>query len=93
LHYWRTKDRAEVDFVIRCGDKTIPVEVKYKRSQKLKIEPSLRSFINKYKPPTAYIVTLDFEDSSRFEETNVFFIPFRRLYSLDITADVPALLM
>ena len=30
LNYWRTTDKAEVDFVIEAGKKLIPVEVKYK---------------------------------------------------------------
>ncbi|MFP4086537.1 MAG: DUF4143 domain-containing protein, partial [Desulfobacteraceae bacterium] len=29
IHFWRTKDRAEVDFVIDLGKMVIPIEVKY----------------------------------------------------------------
>ncbi len=89
LHYWRTKDRSEVDLVIRCGNRVVPVEVKYRQSHKLQIERSLRSFIAQYKPGAAFIVTLDFEGSFQLDQTTVFFIPFWRLYSMDLTAEVP----
>jgi hypothetical protein len=72
-----------VDIVIRCGSNVVPLEVKYKRFQKVQIERSLRSFINQYNPKAAFVVTLDFEDSFQLEETTVFFIPFWQLYSQD----------
>ncbi|UCH97501.1 MAG: ATP-binding protein [Candidatus Aminicenantes bacterium] len=89
LHYWRTKDKSEVDIVIRCGSNLVPLEVKYKRFHKVQIERSLRSFITRYNPKAAFVVTLDFEDSLQLERTTVFFIPFWRLYSLDFTSEVP----
>jgi hypothetical protein len=67
----------------------VPVKVKYKQSHKLKIERSLRSFIAQYKPGAAFIVNLDFEDSFQLDQTKVFFIPFWRLHSMDLTAEVP----
>lgn len=84
LHYWRTKDRAEVDFIVRCGGMAIPFEIKFKRSKKLNVERSMRNFIDRYRPPTAYIVSPDFEDSVQIGETNVLFIPFRKLSSDNI---------
>jgi predicted AAA+ superfamily ATPase len=84
LHYWRTKDKSEVDFVVRCGSKISPVEIKYKKSGKLQIERSLRNFIARYKPETALIVTPDFADSLQVEQTKVSFIPFWRLYNLEL---------
>jgi predicted AAA+ superfamily ATPase len=89
LHYWRTKDKSEVDLVIRWGSNVVPLEVKYKRFHKVQIERSLRSFITQYNPEAAFVVTLDFKDSFRLDRTNVFFIPFWRLYSLDFTLEVP----
>lgn len=85
LHYWRTKDRAEVDFIIRCGNRVVPFEIKYKQSRKLQIERSLRNFIARYKPPKAFVITPGFTDTVRLEETEVFFMPFWRLYTLDFT--------
>ncbi len=34
VHFWRTKDRAEVDFIIELGKNIIPVEVKFKELKK-----------------------------------------------------------
>ena len=54
--YWRTKSKAEVDFVVESGDTVIPIEVKL-HAQPGKIERSLRSFINMYNPKTAIVVS------------------------------------
>jgi predicted AAA+ superfamily ATPase len=54
--YWRTKSGAEVDFVIEKNGEIIPVGVKL-RAEPKKIERSLRSFIEYYKPRNALIVS------------------------------------
>ncbi len=56
LHFWRTKDGAEVDFVIRLGERVIPVEAKFIEFEKPKVSRSLRSFISKYSPTVAFVV-------------------------------------
>lgn len=56
LHYWRSKDQAEVDFVIQGGKQLIPIEVKYKESIKKMLTPSLKNFITRYAPSIALIV-------------------------------------
>jgi predicted AAA+ superfamily ATPase len=53
--YWRTKSKAEVDFVVEKGSEIIPVEVKI-NAEDATIEKSLRSFIEDYKPKTALVV-------------------------------------
>ncbi len=53
--YWRTKSKAEVDFIIETNKETVPIEVKI-NSESQKIERSLRSFIEAYKPKTALVV-------------------------------------
>ncbi len=52
IGYWRTKNKSEVDFVIR-SPKVIPIEVK---SGKARLTRSLYGFVEKYKPPLAVIV-------------------------------------
>ena len=52
--YWRTKSKAEVDFVIEKDNETFPIEVKIKASEKIK--KSFYSFLENYKPKRAYIV-------------------------------------
>jgi len=54
--YWRTKTKAEVDFVVEKDKELIPIEVKLKADPG-RIERSLKSFIHHYKPKTALVVT------------------------------------
>ena len=56
LHFWRTKDQAEVDFVIQGGLQLIPIEVKYKESIKKMVTSSLKNFISRYAPSIALVV-------------------------------------
>ncbi len=74
-HYWRTKDGAEVDFIIVSGKWLIPVEVKYKKMKEPEAGRSLRSFIKKYKPGQAWIVNLELRKQSHISGTRVQFIP------------------
>jgi predicted AAA+ superfamily ATPase len=79
LHYWRTKDKAEVDFVIETGKELIPVEVKYKHLKQDKVPVSLRSFIDKYNPQRAYIVNLGLSKTLDISGTTLIFLPFHEL--------------
>lgn len=54
--YWRTRAKAEVDFVIDEGD-IIPIEVKSFTDVR-KVERSMRSFIDAYGPTRAFMVGL-----------------------------------
>jgi predicted AAA+ superfamily ATPase len=53
VRYWRTKNKAEVDFVIEKERTTIPVEVKIKAD---KAGRGIKSFIKAYKPEKAFLV-------------------------------------
>ncbi len=53
VNFWRSKSGAEVDFVIRVNSQTIPIEVK---SGIAKVSRSFKSFIERYKPKSAYIL-------------------------------------
>jgi predicted AAA+ superfamily ATPase len=79
LNYWRTKDKAEVDFVIEAGREVIPVEAKYKHLRQDKVPASLRSFISRYTPERAYIINLDLNKTLRIDKTTLFFLPFHEL--------------
>ena len=52
--YWKSKSKAEVDFVVQKEGNLIPIEVKLHAEGK--IEKSLRSFVEKYKPKKALVV-------------------------------------
>lgn len=85
VHFWRTKDRAEVDFVLeRGGRRIIPVECKYKSLKREEVSRSFHSFIGKYRPEKAYVVNLDYRGASRLEDTAVYFLPFWELLFRDL---------
>jgi len=79
LNFWRTKDKAEVDFVIEVGKRLIPVEVKYKRLKQSKVPASLRSFIEKYHPEQAFIVNLNLHETLDISGTTLSFLPYHEL--------------
>jgi len=75
INYWRTTAKAEVDFILRLNDKLIPIEAKYQQFQKPKISRSLRSFIKTYQPQKALIITKNFWNLAKIENTTVMFVP------------------
>jgi uncharacterized protein len=79
INFWRTKDGAEVDFIIKTGNKATPVEVKYRRLKKPEITRSLHSFISAYQPDAAFVVNLDYSAQVGVGETTVYFVPFYEL--------------
>ncbi len=66
VKYWRTKAKAEVDFIIEKQDEIIPVEVKLAST---KISRSLQAFIKAYKPQRCYIVNYEGHKHSTLYET------------------------
>jgi predicted AAA+ superfamily ATPase len=84
IHFWRTKDKAEVDFVVETGRKLIPIEVKHKTLARPVIERPLRGFISKYEPEEAWIVNLELKDSVQVNRTAVHFIPYYELLFREI---------
>ncbi len=79
LNFWRTKDKAEVDFVIEAGKRLIPVEVKYKHLKQDKVPASLRRFIAKYKPEHAYVINLSFSKTINISGATLSFLPVHEL--------------
>lgn len=79
IYFWRTKDKAEIDFVIDTGVSLIPLEVKYKNLRKPEITRALRSFIERYSPPQALIVNLSLNEKVKINDTEVNTIPFYKL--------------
>jgi len=73
INFWRTKSKAEVDFVLRRGGKITPIEVKYSTSPS--IGKSLHSFVEKFQPSKAYVFTKGFIAVERIGKTDIYFIP------------------
>lgn len=82
LHFWRTKDKADVDFIVKKGNRIIPLEVKYGKINK--ISRSFRSFIERYHPSDAYLVTPEYESEMAVHDTQVHFIPFWKVLGVEI---------
>ena len=76
VHFYRTTDKAEVDFIISRPDDPIGVEVKFTSIRNPVISRSLRNFINKYHPSEAWVVNLSFSGSIMVGKTRVRFISF-----------------
>lgn len=79
LHFWRTKDGAEVDFVLVRGEEAIPIEVKDTTLRTPIVGRSLRSFIAQYHSPHAYVVHRGDSMETRVDATAVHYMPW---YSL-----------
>ncbi len=77
--FWRTKDKAEIDFVVDFGRLVIPLEVKYKRLITPEITRALRNFIAHYKPKKALIVNLTLDKTFSLNRTKIYIIPFFKL--------------
>ncbi len=56
VKYWRSKSKAEIDFVIEKNGEIIPLEIKSGLSEP-KLTKSFHSFIDHYKPKTSYVLS------------------------------------
>lgn len=79
LHFWRTKDGAEVDFVLARGEELVPIEVKDAVLRAPTIGRSLRSFIAQYHPARAYVVHRGEAMEERMDGTAVSVLPWHAL--------------
>jgi hypothetical protein len=79
IHYWRTKDKAEVDFVIRRGDAVTPLEVKNQDMKKVVVQRSFRGFLERYHPERGYIINKYLSDEVKVGETRVQCLPYWEL--------------
>ncbi|MBL7137818.1 MAG: ATP-binding protein [Bacteroidales bacterium] len=75
LHFWRTTNKAEVDFVIERYENPLPVEVKYSAMKIPEITRSLRSFMAHYNPTDAWVINLTLSDTQKIDNTTIHFIP------------------
>jgi len=74
IHYWRTKSKAEVDFIIERQGEVIPIEVKttLKKPSMLR---SYRSFLEKYSPLRGFITSNQLYDEIRINDITVSIVP------------------
>jgi len=84
INFWRTKEGAEVDFIVRDGLSLLPIEVKFSNFLKPEIARSLRSFVGEYKPKEAKVVNLSLNTNETIANTKIVFIPY---YEVSISED------
>lgn len=84
LYFWRTKDGAEIDFIVEKGKELVAVEAKYSQLKKPEISRSIRSFITAHKPRRIYIVNLTLSYEETVGNTSICFIPFSAFLSLEL---------
>lgn len=73
INFWRTKSKAEIDFILQKEGEIIPLEVKY--SPLPSIGKSFYSFIEKFSPQCGYILTQGFAEIKKIKNTKVYFVP------------------
>ena len=76
IHFWRTQDKAAVDFILETADEVMPIEVKYHLLQKPETTRSFKSFLNKYHPEKAYVVHLGKTFEDRYNNTRIIFASY-----------------
>ncbi|MFH0830989.1 MAG: DUF4143 domain-containing protein [Parcubacteria group bacterium] len=57
IHFWRTKQKSEVDFVVLHGDRPLPIEVKTS-IKKGRLTSGLAAFVAKFQVRRAMLITL-----------------------------------
>ena len=71
FHFWRTKQKTEVDFVIEKGSGLLPIEMKWSVKNK-SLSSGMRNFIGKFSPQKLLIVSLvEKEQAFKFQNTRV----------------------
>lgn len=75
LNFWRTLSKAEVDFIFFTGKNIMPIEVKFSNIKKTEITKGMRSFIEKYSPKIAIVLTKNFIGKRRVGKTTIYFAP------------------
>jgi uncharacterized protein len=74
LKFWRSKSKAEVDFVIEHGGKTFAIEVKASNIVKPNVGKSIHSFLSAYSIKKLAIVNYSLEQQIELYDTQVEFI-------------------
>lgn len=73
--FWRTQQKKEVDFILRCQGELIPIEIKYQNITYPQFSSSLKSFIRDYEPKIALVLNKNFWGESLFNRTKILFVP------------------
>jgi len=72
IRYWRTKSKAEIDFIVEKNGRIIPIEIK---SAIPKITKSMLSFIEHYRPKKAIVLSEHSSSKKSIKNTHVISAP------------------
>lgn len=80
IMFWRTKSKAEIDFILHKNQNCIiPVEVKYKNIKKPTVPRAFRSFIDAYNPKYGVIITKEYNTSININDCEIDFISINNI--------------
>lgn len=71
IRFWRTRSKAEVDFVVETDDLIAGIEVKATEMKRPKLSRSSHSFIEAYNPEAFYVVNLSLDAEQCIGQTTV----------------------
>ncbi len=72
IHYWRSLQKAEVDFIIRSGDgRLASLEVKAQQLKDISLSRSYYSFLKKYNPQKPFLVSLNLRKCKKIKNSQV----------------------
>ena len=71
--YWRSKAKAEVDFVIDA-EEPIPLEVKSSLNSN-RLNKSFMSFIKRYNPKMGFILSMNYMGETEYNQSKIYFLP------------------
>ncbi|MBU4350490.1 ATP-binding protein [bacterium] len=79
--FYRTYDGAEIDFVLRKGNKIFPIEVKYQNFVREKVPTVMKNFMKTKgeRCQKGLVVTKDFIGKKSYDFGEVYFIPLNLL--------------
>lgn len=80
LKFWRSKSKAEVDFIIEHGGKIYAIEVKASRLLKPNLGKSIHGFLSAYSIEKLAIVNFSFEFQHELNNTPIDFITHSQLH-------------
>lgn len=83
IHFWQTKAKAEVDFVVNRGFDLLPVEVKATSLKQPKLTRSYRNFLEAYQPEEGWVINRSLREELTIGTTTVKFIPWYDLMGGD----------
>lgn len=79
--YWRTKAKAEVDFIIEQNNLPIPIEVK---SNSDKLTRSYQSFLDTYQPRQGFLVSRFTSGKEQVGKTSIRFLPLVGIAKIEL---------